>query len=94
MESWPQGNVADAARQFTAKAEKNKDDKDTVIWRLEESTALRAAGQYQESIAAFDAAEDKINAYDEKAKVSASKETGALLSNQANLPTKGVIMTR
>lgn len=89
MESWRQGNVADTAKQFTAKAEKNKADKDTVIWRLEEGAALRAAGQYQESIAAFDAAEDKINAYDEQAKVSVSKETGALLSNQANLPYKG-----
>jgi hypothetical protein len=89
MESWWSGDVTNAAKQFTAKAEKNKADKDTVIWRLEEGTALRAASQYQESIAAFDAAEDKINAYDEQAKVSVSKETGALLSNQANLPYKG-----
>ncbi len=89
MASWRQGNVQDAAKQFTAQAEKNKDNKDTVIWRLEQGAALRAAGQYPESDTAFDAAEEKINSYDEKAKVSISQETGALLTTQANLPYKG-----
>lgn len=89
MESWRGGAVAEAATQFTAKAEKNKSNIDTIVWRLEQGTALRAAGQYRESVAAFDAAEEKINAYDEQAKISVSSETGALLSNQANLPYKG-----
>ena len=88
-QSWRQGNAPEAAKQLTIKAEKNKDNKDTVIWRLEQGTALRAAGQYRESIAAFDAAEEKINEYDKQAKVSVSKETGALLSNQANLRYEG-----
>ena len=71
--NWREGNVQEAAKQFTAKAEKKKiSKKDDVIWRLEQGTALRAAGQYRESIAAFDAAEEKINEYDEQAKVSVS----------------------
>ena len=89
MESWRQGNVQEAAKQFTAKAQKNKNNKDTIVWRLEQGAALRAAGQYQESIAAFDAAEERINSYDDKAKTSISHETAALLSNQANLPYRG-----
>ncbi len=87
--NWQQGNSTETARRFTEKADKAKDGKDAVIMRLEQGAALRAAGQYRESIAAFDAAEEKINAYDEQAKVSVSRETGALLSNQANLPYKG-----
>ena len=79
MEFWRAGNVSESAKQFAAKSDKNKDNKDTVIWRLEQGAALRAAGQYRESIAAFDAAEEKINRYDEQAKVSVSGETAALL---------------
>ena len=90
MESWRQGNAPESAKQFTAKAEKKKTgNKDVIIWRLEQGATLRAAGQYRESNAAFDAAEEKINEYDDKAKVSVSQETKALLSNQANLPYEG-----
>ena len=85
---WRQGNVAEAAKTIEPKATR-KENKDTIIWRLEQGTALRAAGQYQESIAAFDAAEEKINAFDEKAKISLSDETAGLLSNQAQLDYKG-----
>ena len=88
--NWQQGNSMETARRFTEKADKAKDGKDAVIMRLEQGAALRAAGQYRESIAAFDAAEEKINSYDEQAKVNnVGRETGALLSNQANLPYKG-----
>ncbi len=89
MANWRQGNLTEAAREFTAKAENNQTNKNTVIWRLEQGAALRAAGQYRESIAAFDAAEERIDKYDEQAKTSISSETGALLSNQAQLPYKG-----
>jgi hypothetical protein len=41
------------------------------------------------SIAAFNAAEERINDYEEKAKISVGNEAGALLTNQANLPYKG-----
>jgi hypothetical protein len=87
-DNWRQGNPTESANTFTEKAKKAA-SKDAVIYRLEQGAALRAAGQYRESIAAFDAAEEKINVYDEQAKVSISSETGALLSNQANLPYKG-----
>ena len=50
---------------------------------------LRANGQYEDSNKAFDIAQDKIDDYAQKAKVSISHEAGALLSNQANLPYEG-----
>lgn len=88
-ELWRQGNVQKAAKQFTAQADKKSKGKDSVIWRLEQGAALRAAGQHQESITAFDAAEEKINWHDEQAKTSISQEAAALFSNQANLPYEG-----
>jgi len=86
---WRQGQVKAAATEFGLKAAKEKDSKDTVIWRLEEGAALLADGQFKESNAAFEAAEEKINKFDEGAKVKVGTETLALLSNQAQLPYEG-----
>ena len=86
---WKNGKVTEAAAEFTKKAEKKKDNKDTVIWRLEQGTALRAAGKLQESLDAFEKAEDKMTSYEEKAKTRIGNEAGAMLSNQANLPYEG-----
>ncbi|HXG46574.1 MAG TPA: hypothetical protein VNO52_03040, partial [Methylomirabilota bacterium] len=36
---WRSGNVPAAIKEFSAKAEKEKTGKDTVIWRLEQGTA-------------------------------------------------------
>jgi uncharacterized protein len=87
--TWKSGAFVAAAREYGDKADKNDGGKDAVIWRLEEATALRAAGDYSNSIVAFNRAARLIDDYDEKAKVSVSRETGALLSNQANLPYRG-----
>ena len=86
---WRQGQVKAAATEFAAKATKEKDSKDTVIWRMEEGAALHADGQFKESNTALAAAEEKVNKFDEGAKVKLGSETVALLSNQANLPYEG-----
>lgn len=86
---WRQGKIKAAAAEFAAKATKEKDSKDTVIWRLEEGAALRADGQFKESNTAFEAAEEKINKFDESAKIKVGNEAVALLSNLANLPYEG-----
>lgn len=86
---WQRGDAAAAANEFGVKAEKEKNSKDTVIWRLEQGAALRAAGQYKESITAFEAAEERINKYDEAAKIKVGGEALALMSNQAQLPYEG-----
>jgi hypothetical protein len=86
---WTSGNLAAAAADFTRKAEKAQGGKDALVYRLEQAMALRTAGEVAESQAAFEQADELINRFDEKAKVSASREAGALLSNQANLPYTG-----
>lgn len=86
---WKQGKVAEAAAEFTKKAGKKKDSKDTVVWRLEEGAALRAAGKLKESLTAFEQADERIRRYEEKAKVRVGNEAGAMLSNQAQLPYQG-----
>jgi hypothetical protein len=86
---WRQGNLPKAVTEAGKMAEKNADNKDAVIWKLEQGAALRANGQYEDSNRAFDAAQDKIDQYTQEAKVKISNETGALLSNQAELPYEG-----
>jgi hypothetical protein len=89
VNNWHQGNLPGAVADATTLADKNANNKDAIIWRLEEGAVLRANGQYEDSNKAFDIAQDKIDDYAQKAKVSISHEAGALLSNQANLPYEG-----
>jgi hypothetical protein len=81
--------MTNAVAESTKMAEKNANNKDTVIWRLEEGAVLRGAGKYEESNKAFDQAQDKIDQYSQEAKVRVGQEAGALLSNQANLAYEG-----
>lgn len=86
---WRAGDVNRAANEAVKKADENADNKDAIIWRLEEGATLRAAGKYADSNQAFDRAEEKIDDYARRAKVRLGQETGALLSNQANLAYEG-----
>jgi uncharacterized protein len=86
---WHQGDVTNALVAANKMATNNIDNKDTVIWRLEQGAILRANGQYDDSNKAFDAAQAKIDDYAEKAKVRLGQETGAMLSNQAELDYEG-----
>lgn len=86
---WRQGEITNAVHEATREADKNADNKDAIIWRLEEGSTLRAARDYQASNQAFNRAEEKIDDYAQEAKVRLGQETGALLSNQANLDYEG-----
>ncbi len=88
-EAWKHGQVASAVQDLTKKAAKHKEDRDAVVWRLEQGTALRAANQFKESNDAFAAAEKMIDGYDQKAKVDLGRQTEAILVNQAMLPYRG-----
>ena len=87
--NWQQGNLPGAVVEAKKQADDNADNKDTVIWRLEQGAVLRAAGQFADSNDAFDRAQAKIDDYAQKAKVRVGQEAGALLSNQANLAYEG-----
>lgn len=86
---WRHGDLTQAVAEAKAEANKNAGDKDAVIWRLEEGTVLRGAGDYRASNQAFTQAENKMDDYAQMAKVRLGQETGALLSNQANLAYEG-----
>ena len=86
---WHQGDLTNAFVAASQKVQANSDNKDAVVWQLEEATVLRAAGRYADSNQAFDRAQAKIDNYAQKAKVRVGQEAGALLSNQANLAYEG-----
>ena len=74
---WQQGSLTNAAVEATKQADKNANNKDAIIWRLEQGATLRANGQYEDSNKAFDAAQEKMDDYAQKAKVRLGQETGA-----------------
>ena len=86
---WRQGEVTNAVVEATKKADDNANNKDAIVWRLEQGATLRAEGNYEASNKAFDEAQEKIDDYQQKAKIRIGQETGALLSNQANLDYEG-----
>ncbi len=123
------GDIASAVARAEKDVEKNKDNKDTILYRLEQGAILRSAalanlpapasaapaapvleGQTQtsqalnaaapgqippriayltRSVAAFDEAARRIDDYEAAAKIRVGAETGALLTNQANVPYRG-----
>jgi hypothetical protein len=89
IQYWQRGDLTNAVVEAARMARKNSDNKDAVIWRLEQGAVLRANGQYDDSNKAFDAAQEKIDGYAQKAKVRLGQETGALISNQAELDYEG-----
>jgi hypothetical protein len=89
VKDWRQGNLPGAAAEATKMADQNANNKDAIVWRLEQGAALRANGQYEASNKAFGTAQEKMDGYAQIAKVRLGQETGALLSNQANLDYEG-----
>src|SRR5258708_5952380 len=66
---WHQGDLTNAFVEATRQAENNSDNKDTIVWRLEQATVLRAGGRYEDSNKAFDQAQAKIDDYAQKARI-------------------------
>ena len=89
IQYWQQGRLTNAVAEAAKMADQNANNKDAVIWRLEQGAVLRGAGLYEESNQAFDKAQEKMDDYEQKAKVRFGQETGALFSNQANLDYEG-----
>jgi len=89
IQYWQRSDLTNAVAVATRTADKNAAGKDAIIWRLEQGAALRANGQYEDSNRAFDTAQQKMDDYAQQAKVRLGQETGALLSNQAELDYEG-----
>ncbi len=82
LEAWRASQVQVAAQEFSDRAE-SENSKDAVIWRLEAGTALRAAGQFDQSTRLFDEAEARIDRAEEQAKVRVGQEVISVLGNPA-----------
>lgn len=87
--TWQAGQVDAAAKAFGDKADGAPNGRDAVIWRLEQATALRATGRYEESNRAFEQAESRMESYAARAKVRVATETMAAMTTPANLPYEG-----
>ena len=87
IQYWRQNNLTNAVAEATKMADKNANNKDAIIWRLEQGAVLRGAGKYEESNKAFDQAQDKIDQYAQKAKVRVGQEAGAMMSNHPGTAT-------
>jgi uncharacterized protein len=84
-----QGNYEQAAEQCAKKAGKTADSKDGVLLKLEEGAAWRCAGKYELSNQAFDLAEDRVNFYDDQAKIKVSDTAKNTILGPSSLPYEG-----
>ncbi|MBL9126140.1 MAG: hypothetical protein JNL97_00765, partial [Verrucomicrobiales bacterium] len=87
--AWASGRVDLALATFSDRVKSAGDGRDGVIWRLEEATALRAAGRFEESSRAFEQAEARMAEYANRARVRVGNETMAAVTTPANLPYEG-----
>lgn len=86
---WRAGRVAEVARDLTTKADKEANGRDAVLWRLEQAAALRAAGEWERSTAAFAEADRRMAEFEAKSSVRVGQELLAALSNPANIAYEG-----
>ncbi|MGE3312010.1 MAG: hypothetical protein AB7O66_18760 [Limisphaerales bacterium] len=87
--AWAAGQVDTALREFSSRVAKSGDGRDGVVWRLEEATALRAAGRFEDSSRAFEAAEARMAEYANRAKIRVGNEAMSAITTPANLPYEG-----
>ncbi len=87
--SWQAGQVDQAVRAFSERADGAPTGRDSVIWRLEQAAALRVAGKFQESTVAFEQAEARMNDYANRAKAKVATEAMAAMTTPANFPYEG-----
>jgi hypothetical protein len=87
--AWRSGQFETAAREFSQRADRSGSGRDGVLWRLEQGTAQRAAGQIEQSNRAFDQAEQRMAEYAARARVRVGNEAMAALTTPANLPYEG-----
>lgn len=87
--AWANGQVDLALKTFSERVKNSGDGRDGVIWRLEEATALRAAGRFEESNRSFELAEAQMAEYAQRARVRVGNEAMSAMTTPANLPYEG-----
>ncbi len=84
-----QASYEQAAEQCAKKAGKTAESKDGILLKLEEGAAWRCAGKYEQSNQAFDLAEERINFYDDQAKVKVSDTAKNTILGPSSLTYEG-----
>jgi len=84
-----QASYEQTAEQCAKKAGKIADSKDGILLKLEEGAAWRCAGKYEQSNQAFDLAEDRINFFDDQAKVKVSDTAKTTILGPSSLTYEG-----
>ncbi len=91
------GDLKKATQIVSEECEDHKDTGDSVMWFLESGLIKFDSGDYANSLKDFEAAENKINDFDERASINArgsGAETGSAVTNPTAIPYKGLYCDR
>ncbi len=89
MNHYRNGDYATAVPMVNDIAERSTKNQNAILWRLEQGAVLRAAGDYEASLAAFNDAEARADAEAAKGGQAALAEGAAFISNQGALTYLG-----
>lgn len=91
------GDLKKAGQIVSEECEDHKDSGDSVMWFLESGLIKFDSGDYANSLKDFEAAENKINDFEERATVNlrgSGAETGSAMTNPTAIPYKGLYCDR
>lgn len=97
INAYTDGKLKTADKIVAAESASRKNSGDAIMWLLEAGSIKFDAGDYSGSLKAFEDAEQKINARDERAEISArdiGAETGSSITNPNAIPYKGFCSDR
>ncbi|MGF1449825.1 MAG: COG3014 family protein [Opitutales bacterium] len=89
QQAFREGNLVLAKTSIQSYREADGDGRDRLIAYIEEGSILRANGEIEASMAAFDMADSFVEEFDQMADFSLSKETTALFTNLNFIPYRG-----
>ena len=95
--AYTSGDLKKAHQIVSSKSESRRDSGDAIMWLLEEGLIKFDSGDYENSLTAFEHAEEKINEHDERATLNARRsgaETGSAVTNPTAIPYKGLYCDR
>jgi hypothetical protein len=95
VSSWESGRYVVAAESVEKEAAKHSDSqKDRLVWQLEQGAIMRGAGDFDNSLASFAAAEEFVQSAESQADTKISNEAIALATNLTQLPYNGYFYDR
>ena len=96
-DAYKSGDLQKAHQIVSEECEDHKDSGDSIMWLLESGLIKFDSGDYENSLKAFEHAEEKINEHDERATINARQsgaESGSAMTNPTAIPYKGLYCNR